>query len=113
FRSLHNEALALVETGDYNSAIRVYQQAIRLTPEYSYLPYNLGLVYQRLNRRKDADAAYKKAMSLAPDSADPLNALGTLRASEGKSAEAEKLYRQSLEKNPKLLAARQNLGVLL
>ena len=29
---------------------------------------------------------------LAPDSAEPLNALGTLKASEGKRAEAEQFY---------------------
>lgn len=110
---LHNEALAYVETGDYRSAIRAYQEAIRLTPQYSYLPYNLGLVYQRLNRRKDAEAAYKKAEMLAPDSAEPYNALGALKASEGKRAEAERLYRQSLQKDPKLLAARHNLALLL
>jgi len=110
---LHNEALAYVETGDYRSAIRAYQEAIRLTPQYSYLPYNLGLVYQRLNRRKDAEAAYKKAEMLAPDSAEPYNALGTLKASEGKSGEAEQLYRESLRKDPKLLAARHNLALLL
>lgn len=110
---LHNAALAYVETGDYRSAIRAYQQAIRLTPQYSYLPYNLGLVYQRLNRRKDAEAAYKKAEMLAPDSAEPYNALGTLKASEGKRPEAEQLYRESLQKDPKLLAARHNLALLL
>jgi len=77
------------------------------------LPYNLALVYQRLNRRKDAEAAYRKAESLAPDSAEPYNALGTLRASEGKRSEAEQLYRQALQKNPNLLAARHNLALLL
>jgi tetratricopeptide (TPR) repeat protein len=77
------------------------------------LPYNLGLVYQRLNRRKDAEAAYRKAGSLAPDSAEPYNALGTLKASEGKRGEAEQLYRESLQKNPNLLAARHNLALLL
>src|SRR5581483_7647734 len=97
----------------YNSAIRAYQQAIRLAPEYSYLPYNLGLVYQRINRRKDAEAAYRKASMLAPNSAEPYNALGTLKASEGKRSEAEQLYRQALGENPNLLAARHNLALLL
>jgi tetratricopeptide (TPR) repeat protein len=110
---LHNEALAYVETGDYRSAIRAYQEAIRLTPQYSYLPYNLGLVYQRLNRRKDAEAAYRKAEMLAPASAEPYNALGTLKAAEGKRMEAEQLYRESLQRDPKLLAARHNLALLL
>jgi protein O-mannosyl-transferase len=110
---LHNEALAFVEMGEYKPAIRAYQQAIRLAPQYSYLPYNLGLVYQRLNRRKEAEASYRKSMGLAPDSAEPYNALGTLQAAEGKLAQAERSYRQSLEKNPRLLAARHNLALLL
>ena len=110
---LHNEALAYVETGDYRSAIRAYQSAIRLAPRYHYLPYNLGLVYQRLNRRKEADTSYRKAISLAPNAAEPYNALGTLKASEGKRNEAEQLYRESLQKDPKLLAARHNLALLL
>ena len=110
---LHNEALAYVETGDYRSAIRAYQEAMRLTPQYSYLPYNLGLVYQRLNRRKDAETSYLKAEMLAPNSAEPYNALGTLKASEGKRADAEKLYQQALKADPKLLAARHNLALLI
>ena len=109
----HNLALAYVETGEYQSAIRAYQEAIRLAPQYFYLPYNLGLVYQRLNRRKDAEVEYKRAAMLAPNSAEPYNALGTLKDSEGKRAEAEQLYLQSLQKNADLLPARHNLALLL
>jgi tetratricopeptide (TPR) repeat protein len=110
---LHNLALTYTQTGDYAAAIRSYQKAMELAPQYSYLPYNLGLVYQRLNRRKEAEAAYRKAMTLAPNGAEPYNALGYLNASYGRTAEAERLYRQALEKNSDLLAARQNLAVLL
>ena len=52
-------------------------------------------------------------MALSPASAEPLNALGTLKAAEGKNGEAEKLYKSALDKNPNLLPARHNLGVLL
>jgi tetratricopeptide (TPR) repeat protein len=110
---LHNLALAYVESGDYQDAIRSYRQAMRITPQFSYLPYNLGLVYQRLNQRREAEIEYRRAMMLAPDSAEPLNALGSLKASEGKAAEAEKFYKDALRKNPSLLAARHNLGLLL
>jgi tetratricopeptide (TPR) repeat protein len=113
---LHNLALAYVEAGNYQEAIRSYRQAMRITPQYSYLPYNLGLVYQRLNLRRDAEIEYRQAMTLAPDSAEPLNALGSLKASEGKPAEAEKFYKDALQKNPSVLtglAARHNLGLLL
>jgi Flp pilus assembly protein TadD len=50
---------------------------------------------------------------LSPNSAEPLNALGTLKASEGKRAEAEQFYRQALMRNANLLPARHNLALLL
>jgi tetratricopeptide (TPR) repeat protein len=50
---------------------------------------------------------------LAPNTAEPYNALGTLKASEGKRAEGEQLYRQALQKNANLLPARHNLALLL
>jgi len=39
--------------------------------------------------------------------------LGPLKASEGKRGEAERLYREALQKNAKLLPARHNLALLL
>jgi Tfp pilus assembly protein PilF len=110
---LHNLAVAYVEAGNSQGAIRSYQQAMKITPQFSYLPYNLGLVYQRTNRRREAEASYRKALALAPDSAEPLNALGSLKASQGKAVEAEKFYRDALQKNPAMLPARHNLGLLL
>jgi Flp pilus assembly protein TadD len=110
---LHNEALAHIEAGEYQPAIRLYQQAMKLTPQYSYLPYNLGLVYQRLNRRSDAEASYRKAIALAPAAAEAYNALGTLKAAEGKSSDAERLYRDALTRQPDSKQARHNLALLL
>ncbi len=109
----HNLALAYTETGSYDLAISAYQKGMLLAPQYSYLPYNLGLVYQRLNRRDDAKAAYEKAMALSPGLGEPYNALGVLSASSGHFAKAERLYREALDKNPDLFAARQNLAMLL
>ena len=70
-------------------------------------------MYQRTNKRKEAEQSYRLALSLAPDSAEPLNALGSLKSQEGKTSDAEKLYRDALVKNANLLAARHNLAILL
>jgi tetratricopeptide (TPR) repeat protein len=110
---LHNIALVYTQIGDYEAAIRSYEQAMRLAPQYSYLPYNLGLVYQRLNRRHEAEAAFRKAIQITPSLAEPYNALGYLNAAYGRYNEAERLYREALSRNSKLLAARQNLAVLI
>jgi tetratricopeptide (TPR) repeat protein/uncharacterized caspase-like protein len=109
----HNLALAYTQLGDYSAAIRSYMQAIQVAPQYSYLPYNLGLLYQRLNRRRDAEAEFQRAIVLAPSSGEPYNALGYLHASYGHAELAERYYHQALQRSPDLLAARQNLAVLL
>ena len=110
---LLGEALAYEQAGNNAAAVRTYHDAMKQTPKYGFWPYNLGLVYQKMNRRSDAETSYRKAMALMPNSGMPLNALGTLKASEGKNAEAEKLYKDALAKDPTLLEARHNLGVLL
>ncbi len=110
---LHNLALAYMETGNYQGAIAAYQQAIRLSPQFSYLPYNLGFVLQRIGRKKEAEVAYRKALAIAPNSPEPYNSIGVLEASEGRFTDAERDYRAALQRDPKFLAARHNLAVLL
>ncbi len=106
-------ALAYEQSGNNLAAVRTYQQAIKQTPQYGFWPYNLGMLYQKMNRRSDAEASYRQAMVLMPNSGMPLNALGSLKAAQGKTTEAEKFYRDALLKDPTLIEARHNLGVLL
>src|ERR1035437_2997796 len=105
-------ALALFEKGDYDSAIRTYQEAMRLAPDFAYLPYNLGLAYQRINRRNDAESMYKKALKISDD---PMThtALGYLKFLEGNTGEAEAQYQTALAKAPGLVEASHNYAVLL
>ena len=109
----HNRALAYTQAGNYAAAIRAYRHAMELAPRYFYLPYNLGVLYQTLNRRKDAEVSYLAAEKLNGTRAEPYNALGTLRAAEGKAKEAEALFRKALELDPNFQVARQNLDALL
>jgi tetratricopeptide (TPR) repeat protein len=108
----HNRALAYTQAGNYAAAIRAYRHAIDIAPRYFYLPYNLGVLYQTLNRRKDAESSYRKAMEIAPNRAEPYNAMGTLRAAEGKLDEAERLFNQALVRDPSLEVAKKNLDAL-
>ena len=87
---------------------------MRITPQFSYLPYNLGLVYQRLNRRREAEAEYRKAMALC----------ARFRGAAQRARFAESVRRQSCrsrkvlsrlrsQRMPICFAARHNLAVLL
>jgi tetratricopeptide (TPR) repeat protein len=58
----HNLALALAEQGDYAAAEREYRDAIAAERELPYLHYNLGLLYQRTSRSREAKRSYEAAL---------------------------------------------------
>jgi type IV pilus assembly protein PilF len=98
--------------GHCRAAINSYQRGIEVAPQYFYLPYNLGTLYQSLNRLHDAEVQYKKGASADDTKGEPYNALGTIRAIQGKRAEARRLFEQALQKDPNLEIARRNLAAL-
>ncbi len=64
-----------VKTGSMNSAAKAYAQAVKLDPDSKAIPNGLayvGLGYSLLhsNRPVDAQAAYSRALNIAPDNID-------------------------------------------
>jgi tetratricopeptide (TPR) repeat protein len=113
-------ALAHSQAGNYELAVAAYRAAQERAPDYFYLPYNLGLLFQRMNRFDDAEAEYKIAVQNAnrvpPGRSEPLIALGLLKATQRKWSDAERYYRQALDIPAAELTrrtARHNLALLL
>lgn len=100
--------------GNYRGAIESYRRAIALAPRddprYYYLPYNLGALYQGLNRLREAEGEYRKAIT--PGHGEPENAIGTIRAIQGKRAEALRWFEMALQKDSSLEIARRNRNAL-
>src|SRR5262249_50483815 len=116
----HNLALVHMQAGDYEAAIAAYREAMRRASDYFYLPYNLGLLFQRMNRPDDADAEHQAAVRNAdrhpPGRSEPYVALGLVKAAQGKAREAESYYRKALTIPAAELStrtARHNLAALL
>ena len=73
-----------------------------------------GMILECLQQRyEDAEAAYRKALELAPDSAHAWNGLGIVLDNQNRYPEAEAAYRKALELAPDLVAAWINLGIAL
>jgi len=123
----HNLALAYTQSGAYADAIRTYQGALPLGRQYSYLPYNLGQLYQQLNEWQLAEVYYKLAKDAADrnphivktpkgnrwsERAEIWDAMGTLEASRKHWARAEEDYHQALQDDSQSLSARHNLALL-
>ena len=97
-----------------SAAIRLYQQAMRLTPQYSYLPYNLGLVYQRLNRRKDARGVVSQGDRAVARCGGSLQRSGDAEGVGGQvGGGREAVSRRACTRKPDSLPARHNLALLL
>ena len=52
---------------NYPEALRQYQKAIELKPDFYTAYYNMGTLYQAMNDLKKAVQAYRKALDLHPD----------------------------------------------
>jgi cellulose synthase operon protein C len=55
--------------GTYESARDLLEDAVKAAPDNAYVQLHLGMTYNKLNQRGDAEAHLKKAASLAPNSA--------------------------------------------
>lgn len=54
----------------YDSAAYYFTNAIQQYPQYYQAYYNRGLSYESLNKRKEAEADYRMALSIQPDYTD-------------------------------------------
>jgi tetratricopeptide (TPR) repeat protein len=63
----YNKGVALYYQGKYDEAIKAYDEAIRLDPNYAMAWYYKALVFKALGRTGDADAAYAKAQEFDHD----------------------------------------------
>ncbi len=75
--------------------------------------YNLGLVLERGDRLQEAEASYRRAVSLGPGLASARNNLGLLLARSERLSEAESHLRESIRLDPGSPDAYSNLSVVL
>jgi len=70
-REIHNYlGNSLIYQGYYPQAIKQFQSAIKIDPNYSSAYQNMGIAYFYMNRPQDTITAEKKAISLNPHSPD-------------------------------------------
>jgi tetratricopeptide (TPR) repeat protein len=118
-----------VSVGQYAAATAEYQVAMKMAPQYSYLPYNLGLPFQQFNDLRAAESMYKKAMKLAEPTppgtsrpgagarstrhAEALNGLATVAVLRHRYRRAGRLIQQASREDPQSLSVRHNHALLL
>ena len=112
--AFHNLGSAYAEQAKWEEAIGAYRKALAQTiyarPETTY--NNLGYAYWALDRRKEAEDAFRAALQLEPKLVPSHFWLGVLLEKEGRKAEARNHFRAARDLEPASLLGRQAAEVL-
>lgn len=101
------------EHGSLSLGMEYAQTAIEIDATM-YLAHNyLGTLLEKKNAWREAEDAYRHAITLSPNFAEAYSNLGNLLARELRLAEAERYYREAIRLKPNLVEAHHNLGLLL
>jgi tetratricopeptide (TPR) repeat protein len=94
-------------------AVSYYQNGLKADPKNVELHYNLGKMFQDMDKLEEAEQEYKTAIAIDSTHIPSLNNLGYLYLDDNikKYDEAVKLFTQVLQINPKFVYALCNRGV--
>ncbi len=97
----------------YRAAVKEYEKAVKLYPEYAEAYNNLGVVYTQLEKQQEAMSACLKATKIIPNYIDAHYNLGRLYDLREKYDKAIAEYRKTVELSPRDAIAYNNLAVAL
>jgi tetratricopeptide (TPR) repeat protein len=98
------------EIGPIESAIKSFEKAISLKPDYAEAYYNLGFARQKMNQNNNALSCYKKAISIKHAYPQAHNNIGLLNMNLGDLDSAIKSLEWAVAYSPNYAEAHNNLG---
>ena len=104
---------ALDRKGNSDEAIKQFQEAIRLKPDFAEAHYNFGNVLDRRGQTDEAINQYQEAIRLKPEYAKAHNNLGLSLDRKGRTEEAIAQYQEAIRLKPDFAEADNNLGIAL
>jgi protein O-mannosyl-transferase len=108
-----NFGKVLADKGQIDDAVRQYQEAIRLQPDYAGAHYNLGNVLADKGQIDDAIRQYQETIRLQPDYARAHYSLGNILVQKGQIDDAIRQYQETIRLKPDHVEAHNNLGATL
>ena len=106
------QAVAMLEAGRNTDAELEFKQLALAYPEFPGPYFNLGLLYERAGKLKEAQQALQEALKRGLPSAPTYTQLGVVERKLGQFKEAETAYLDALKIDPSYAPAHLNLGVL-
>ena len=98
--AVFNQAQDIHEKGDLAGAIKLYEKALKILPEFPEAEYQRGVAYLALGKTADAESAFRRAVELRADWSLAQTGLASLLVNKGEYVESEKLLAKVLESEP-------------
>lgn len=105
-----NVATALNDSGRSDDAVSMFEETLRVRPDFAPVYNNLATVALGQRDWDTAEKHLRKALQLDPNSANALVNLGKVQMERRDYASAEASFRKALEVEPYLIMAYQGLG---
>ena len=96
-----------------DNAVKFYEKALVIKPDYAEAHYNLGGVLQDLGQLGASIESYEKALAIKPDYAEAHNNLGNVFRESNQMAAAVKSYENAIINKPDYIEAHYSLGISL
>jgi tetratricopeptide (TPR) repeat protein len=94
--SFYNKGQDAHERGDFTEAIKFYDQALKLVPEFPEAEFQKGSAFVSLKKFDEAEKSFRRAIELRPDWNLPLANLGSILLQNNNFAEAEKVLTKAI-----------------
>jgi len=105
--------IAYHQLQDLDRALKCYQQAVRLKPDYHEAINNIGTVYYTKKSYRRAISQYRRALKIAPDQASIHSNLGMAYFARNQMEPAVEEFREALRLDPEVFEHHSSYGVLL
>ncbi|MCE7862095.1 MAG: hypothetical protein DYG99_00990 [Bacteroidetes bacterium CHB5] len=109
---LYNKALVYYRKQDYNQSVNTLKKCISFYPEYAEAHALLGDNFYVQNNYSEALVWYRNAYNQGARSAEILHIMGFLYEQQQNTAEAIRLYKETLQQDSSLVHAYERLAVL-
>lgn len=108
--ALHLLGVLRYQCGEYDSALHLIQEALKIKPGYADALNNLGLVYEAQNLPDLAQQQYEQVLAQNKESQLALCNLGGLYLADFQLQRARSLFERALKINPDFVEVIANLG---
>jgi tetratricopeptide (TPR) repeat protein len=110
--SLVDHGNLLLAEGKHEKALKIYQDALSINPEYARAHYNIGVVFERTGDKARAIDSFQRSLSIEPEDAYAHYNMGVIWQKQGEEEKATTCFQKTISIKSDYAEAYYNLAVI-